>query len=210
MKTQIVAQQFPSKAALDAARVKPPVTALNSTGRSKIVHAIRACAENIGRSGTLVSQVCAAAMSVAGGVALSATDTDAIMSEVARSAYVQGMKPQTRKTVLSRWRTVLAVYSKLPEAEKLLRSRLGTASWHQVMTLAVRLKGNHGDVPAAVKSVFNAAEKKNEPAEIKTKADAIKAARTRIKAVLKLPRLDRDFLRKLNALCVEFEIFTAK
>lgn len=187
-----------------------PVTALGSSARSKIVVAIRTGAESIGRSGTIITQVCKAAMSVASGVALSATDIDAIMREVGHSPYVRDMKPQTRKTVLSRWRTVLGVYTLIPEAEKRLQDKLGSASWHQVMTLAVRLKSNHGDIPAAVNSVVKAAEPKPGDNKPRTKADAIKAARSRIKAVLKLPRLDRDFLRKLNALCVEFEIFTAK
>ena len=192
------------------AKVAPPVTALGTSARSKIVAAIRGGADAIGRSGTIITSVCVAANSVADGVALSATDTDAIMSEVAKSSAIASMKPQTKKTVLSRWRTVLSVYSLIPEAEKALRSKLGCASWHDVMTLAVRLKSNGGDVPAAVSSVVKFRESKPGAKKITTKTDAMKVAKDAVKRILRLPRMEKEFFRKLEALCVEFEILGAK
>jgi hypothetical protein len=189
-----------------------PVTALNSSARSKIVVAMRGAVEGIGKSGALIAQVCNAALSVSGGAKLSDGDTDAIMHEVGRTAAIRDMSVNTRKSVLSRWRTVLGVYTLIPEAEKKLRDRQGRAAWHDVMLLATRLKSNGGDIGKAVASVSAWMDQKKKPGAgiPKTKAEAITAARGAVKRILKLPRLDRDFLRKLNALCVEFEILSAK
>lgn len=195
-----------------AALAAVPVSALGSAARSKIVVAMRGAVDSIGKSGALIAQVCNAALSVAGGTKLSDGDTDAIMTEVARSPAIKDMSVNTRKSVLSRWRTVLGVYSLIPEAEKQLRAKQGRAAWHDVMLLATRLKSNGGDVRKAVVSVsaWMDQKKNGESSVPKTKAEAILAARKAVKRILRLPRLDRDFLRKLTGLCTEFEILAAK
>lgn len=186
------------------------VTALNSTGRSKIVASMRDAIGGVAKSGNLITAVCTCAISVAGGVKLSDTDTDAIMRQVKDSPAVQAMKPATRDSMLSRWRTVLGVYSLLPEATKQLERAVGFADWHNVMRLAVNTKRSKGNVAQAVKSTVAMITAKPGDNKPKTKAQALKAARRIVRSLLALPHMGREFQNALRSLAVKHEIMTAK
>lgn len=187
------------------------VTALNSTGRSKIASAMVGAIGGVAKSGNLITTVCTCAISVAGGVKLSDADKDAIMRTVRESSAVQAMKkPATRASVLSRWNTVLSVYSLIPEAEKKLTQAIGYADWHNVMTLASKLKKSNGDIPKAVKKTVEAiAFRGGAGTKPKTKKQALERAKRLVNALAKLPHL-KGFIRDLQSLAVKHEILAVK
>ena len=110
------------------------VAELSSSDRSGIARSVAEAIAEIGKSGSVITQVCAVAKKAAGGHALSQDDIDSITADVAKSPALQALNKRNRDNTLSRWRTVLAVYSQVPEATESLRAKLGRCS-NQLMSL---------------------------------------------------------------------------
>lgn len=176
------------------------VAELNTSDRSAIARSVAEAIATIGKSGSVVTQVCEVARKAAGGVALSQDDIDSICTDVAKSASLQALNKRNRDNTLSRWRTVLATYASIPEASEALRAKLGRCSWHESMALAALLKRGN-TVAEAVKSVTDRANGKGtEAAEPANAKEAKGRAAMAIKRILKLAKLPRDLAGDLAKL----------
>lgn len=182
------------------------VAELSSSDRSGIARSVAEAIGTIGKSGSVVTQVCEAARKAANGVALSQDDIDSICTDVSKSAHMQALNKRNRENTLSRWRTVLAVYSSVPEASAQLQAKLGRCSWHESMALAAFLKRGK-TVSEAVKGVLDRANGKgSERAEPANATEAKKAAAMAIKRILKLAKLPRDLAGDLAKLAHTYNL----
>jgi hypothetical protein len=182
-------------------------TKLDAKGRTRIAAAVVDAVSNIGKSGNIVTQVCEVAKSAANGLPLSKDDADAIVAQVSASAPLRAMKPRTRDNTLSRWRTTLAVYDVLPEAERALREKMKRATWHEVFSLASALKS--GKTPAQAVALVAArmnGKKSGGAAEIDNMKDAKREAAKLCKRILNVPHLPKSYVSALRELCEEYSI----
>jgi len=176
---------------------------LNASSRSAIVRSVSDAVASIGKSGSFVTGVCKVAREAAAGHALSDDDMDDIIRTVGKSATLTAMKPATRTNTLARWRTVLCTYAVLPEAETALREKVGRAAWHDVMALAVKLKGGKS-VAEAVRDVAARMDGKKagatEPTTAKEARESLKKSLARL---AKTPKLSADLVKALNVFMAE-------
>ena len=182
------------------------VAELSSSDRSGIARSVAEAIATIGKSGSVVTQVCDVARKAAKGVALSQDDIDTICADVAKSASLQALNKRNRENTLSRWRTVLAVYASVPEASESLRAKLGRCSWHESMSLAAFLKRGHS-IAEAVKAVTDRANgkgaEKSQPSNAK---EAKAAAAMGLKRILKIAKLPADLEKALRVLAAEHSL----
>lgn len=182
------------------------VAELSSSDRSGIARSVAEAIATIGKSGSVVTQVCDVARKAAGGVALAQDDIDSICADVAKSPGLQALNKRNRENTLSRWRTVLAVYASIPEASEQLRAKLGRCSWHESMALAAFLKRGR-TVSEAVKAVVDRANGKG--AEKSAPANAKEAkglAAMGLKRILKIEKLPADLAKALRVLAAEYSL----
>lgn len=182
------------------------VAELDASGRSAIVRSVADAVAAIGKSGNVVTQVCEAARKAAGGAALSTDDMDDIVNTVGKTETLKAMGTATRANTLSRWRTVLATYATLPEAEKMLRDKVGRAAWHDVMALAVQLKRG-STIAEAVRDVAARMNgKKGESAEPANAKEAKGKAAQAFKRLIAMPKMPRELIVDLKKLAADHDL----
>lgn len=182
------------------------VAELDASGRSAIVRSVSDAVASIGKSGSFVTHVCDVARKAAGGNALSDSDMDDIIATVAKTDTLKAMEKATRANTLSRWRTVLCTYAQLPEAEKALREKVGRAAWHDVMALAVKLKGGSTIAESVRDVAARMTGKARGESEPTTAAEARKNAGKIIKRLIAMPKLSRDLIVDLKKLAADHDL----
>ena len=123
-------------------------------------------------------------------------------------------------TVLRKWsdasakarrseaKNILSHYAVLPEAVSALRKKVGTCTWHQVVTLARELGRHKGkrQIPAAVNAMVSKRKAETvSPGHVSRKDAKGKAAQA-IKRVLLYTKIEKGFRDDLAALCEDYGI----
>lgn len=128
--------------------------------RRRIAHAFCSALDNVGNTGSIVTQVCDVARSIMRGKPIPEADMAAIVDDIAAARKWKGPALKVRS---SEARTVLATYAELPEAIKAAQHK-GACNWHFALKMA-RLIKKGKSVTAAVSAARKASTREEVPIE---------------------------------------------
>jgi hypothetical protein len=168
-----------------------------SINRAAVAAVAKGLADGYGAAANtagIVTQCVTLARKFYKGKDIPAQDMEAIVDKVSVARAWTKVSMRSRKTEA---RNILAQYNVLPEVIKAFTKKTGGCTWHNVVELSRELGRSKGKVAPAVAALVKRKAVNHTPPGKLTKTQSKVKAATAINGVLKLNKLDPDFLRKL-------------